>query len=1280
MVIKHTHHSLQIIFAVLIGYLLITRLFISWVQYAPDSFVESIESVTGSQINFERIEVQQNWLGFQVQVDGLAVDHIEFDLNIQHLDVDVNLFSMLIPTQKFGDYLTITKGLYRNKKAQDSNQNDFDSESFSAETVEKLTEINVNISQLWPRVKVSDLIFKDLLSPDLTLHIYHYQSLKGAQLSVVSEFGVAYQESLNFERFAFKSSFDTNVLGQIEQGELSLVSFQPLRIEALTLLLPPVWHQTLPKGELIIDLQAQILQSNVSLLTLNLNTQSLKWQQQNQALPKHIGLELIWSAGSHNGAALAKNWRFRLSHIQLDNQYIKAISPIELDFLENQLLSFQAERFDIEPFKVIVKSILPKGDSTTLLDKTSGLAIENLKGEFNWGSLQLPKLEMTIKQLMLPVTDYPGLEMHDVTLLKTFNKVILKTKHPMTLSGLNLPKGGGKILLPTQIELTHSMKEGAWVLKPFEFTLDSMPISLVATGTKQGHIDAQLSIKIGSMKNLKQYLPYKLLSPELQSWLKMALVDGKNIQADVTLKGDVKNFPFEDGSGIFQVNASVENTFLKFDADWPMLEDFSGKIAFTPYQLKISSPKIHVGAGNYAQGVEVVIDHLDQNNIALVFKGKVQTQFNPAITYLTQSPLASLLGMEPFIQNSQFKGAVEVTLDRVWIPLYGHKGKAETVLGRVKFNQASMTLFDKIPLKKIQGTLKFTEQGATASNLSANLFDHDSQFSVETNPKEGLISIHGKGHFLPEKNPFFDASLPWRLGVDIPLLQAKNSALNLQLDVLTDQVNSLLPAPFDARALASKRLKVSAAVTQKSLLVNVNLPENLTIEGHWKSVKSHYQMQQLKVLLGRVTQDSLTSKEATSYVKGKIKEVDLDDWMDYSPHLSFIKEWQAEGQSAGESALNWEPSVVDVQTLTFRENDYPNVRFEWLKRNLRTALQIKSSDILANVVIKPNTPIEMNVERLRLHAIESSQEIEAEVNTLCQPENVSKTLWPEILFKGKKIELSGYLVDTLNFHLLDSNERLTITDLQGNFGRGAGTLTGQYLFDKASHKSTLSLSLRSKKVAEMLRFIQLKQGFTGKKAKVDASLFWQGALECFSTKAATGQINFELKEGAIDGIEPGFARLIGLLSVESLARRLKLDLKDVTDKGMVYDEIKGQAQLKSGILEIESFGLKAPSASVALFGQVDLLKETFKLKAYVTPAIGASIPTIAALAGYANPLAALAVYAFMKVIPEVNENLVTFRYDVTGPWSDPKVFEHKSKTDTSKPLFDSEHSILDTQQ
>jgi len=234
-VIKHTHHLLQIIFAILIGYLLITRLFISWVQYAPDSFIEQVEWVTDSDISFDKIEIQQDWLGFQFQVQNFTMQDAIFDLSIQHLDVDVNLFSIFVPTLKHGDYLIIKEANYHQKISKTSSNFE---EGFTADYIEKLTKINLDISQLWQRVKISDVVFKGLFDPELTLHLYGYQSLTGTQLNAVSEFGVAYKKSLNFERFGFKSRFETNILGKVTEGDVSLFSFHPLRVEALAELWP----------------------------------------------------------------------------------------------------------------------------------------------------------------------------------------------------------------------------------------------------------------------------------------------------------------------------------------------------------------------------------------------------------------------------------------------------------------------------------------------------------------------------------------------------------------------------------------------------------------------------------------------------------------------------------------------------------------------------------------------------------------------------------------------------------------------------------------------------------------------------------------------------------------------------------------------------------------------------------------------------------------------------------------------------------------------------------
>jgi len=236
--------------------------------------------------------------------------------------------------------------------------------------------------------------------------------------------------------------------------------------------------------------------------------------------------------------------------------------------------------------------------------------------------------------------------------------------------------------------------------------------------------------------------------------------------------------------------------------------------------------------------------------------------------------------------------------------------------------------------------------------------------------------------------------------------------------------------------------------------------------------------------------------------------------------------------------------------------------------------------------------------------------------------------------------------------------------IKGRFGDGAGDLTGTYSFNKLKNSSQVNALLKSKKVSAVTKFLKIDKGFTGNSAEVNVSLNWVGGILCFSVKQTQGSMDFELREGSIEDVEPGIARLIGLLSVDSLVRRLKLDLKDVTNKGMVYDSIEGKAGLKNGIVKLKEMELKAPSAEGTIKGDVNIVDKTFDLKAKITPKVGATLPTIAALAGSANPLAALAIYTVMKVIPGVNENLVSYDYVVTGSWDNPKIKEKGSKGET----------------
>jgi uncharacterized protein YhdP len=70
-------------------------------------------------------------------------------------------------------------------------------------------------------------------------------------------------------------------------------------------------------------------------------------------------------------------------------------------------------------------------------------------------------------------------------------------------------------------------------------------------------------------------------------------------------------------------------------------------------------------------------------------------------------------------------------------------------------------------------------------------------------------------------------------------------------------------------------------------------------------------------------------------------------------------------------------------------------------------------------------------------------------------------------------------------------------------------------------------------------------------------------------------------------------------------------------------------------------------------GDVDLARETQKLRVRVTPHISDSVSIAGALLG--GPVAGVAAFLAQRVLKDPLEQLVSFEYNVTGNWSDPQV-------------------------
>jgi uncharacterized protein YhdP len=151
-----------------------------------------------------------------------------------------------------------------------------------------------------------------------------------------------------------------------------------------------------------------------------------------------------------------------------------------------------------------------------------------------------------------------------------------------------------------------------------------------------------------------------------------------------------------------------------------------------------------------------------------------------------------------------------------------------------------------------------------------------------------------------------------------------------------------------------------------------------------------------------------------------------------------------------------------------------------------------------------------------------------------------------------------------------------------------------------------------------------------------------------------------LDKGQVIGLKPGAGRMLGLSSVAALPRRLALDFSDLTDKGLAFDTIRGDFDLREGSAYTDDLLLKGPAAEIGLIGRIGLKTKDYDQIAVVTGSLGNSLagPLAGALAG--GPVVAAAVLVFTQVFKQPLRGLARGYYRISGGWDNPTVERIKS--------------------
>jgi uncharacterized protein YhdP len=225
---------------------------------------------------------------------------------------------------------------------------------------------------------------------------------------------------------------------------------------------------------------------------------------------------------------------------------------------------------------------------------------------------------------------------------------------------------------------------------------------------------------------------------------------------------------------------------------------------------------------------------------------------------------------------------------------------------------------------------------------------------------------------------------------------------------------------------------------------------------------------------------------------------------------------------------------------------------------------------------------------------------------------------------------------------------------------------GKWTTVSDSNTTNLTYALDVNDAGKLLERFGFAHVLRGTKGRMDGDVTWKGLPFSIDMPSLSGQINLDMQEGQFLKVDAGAAKLLGVLSLQSLPRRLTLDFRDVFSEGFAFDNMVGTATIAQGKASTDNFKMRGVAATVLMSGNADIAKETQKLHVAVLPEINAGAASLAVLA--INPVVGIGTFLAQLFLRDPLMRAFTFEYDITGPWNDPIVTKvgHKDEPAGSK--------------
>ncbi|PJG58144.1 YhdP family protein [Aeromonas cavernicola] len=1018
-------------------------------------------------------------------------------------------------------------------------------------------------------------------------------------------------------------------------------------------------HSGDPKvsGQLDLQLWSEFTNGQLwnTLLTFGRNT--VTWQGLQDGEPHRLSLDGgtvqlrregdNWQFASHGVALVFDGQPWLRSHLQLERRegriigYLPALDLGQIAKL-SQLVS------GIYPqWTQMLKQVKPAGQLQDLV----------LQADGDWQGLSLQGRLNRIK--LHGWQDVPGVDdlNGEFWLTPTGGSVRLA----LAQDRIDLGRHFKQIIPVEQLSARLDWwREGqGWVVYGQDIALDNQDLRLASRFRLElfEHPFLALTgrIDVKNAGHADRYFPLQAMDKGLVDYLSGAIKGGKATGADLLWYGEFKDFPYDQGEGMFQVAVPLEQATYQFFPGWQPLTDLQIDLLFQNASLdmrsrssklgKARSDSVHAWIPAFAAPAHLYVD------ATVAGEGKAISD------YLQDSPLASSVGQA--LREVEVRGPLQgrVKLD---IPLNGRdevQASGEAIFRNNRVRIASLDL----PLDQVSGRLEYDNQQTRFHQLTARLWDQPLTIDYQgrQHPDRYQVDLDFNGQWDTRRQlPAISAlgvlagRSDWqgKLGLTLPNEQPFSFALSL--DSSLQGMGLDLPAPLTKPQASTLPLLISAQGGAGRSEIRASLGAEVGLYSQLSYGEGDPYLNRVQLEVGRPSEQQ--RRDVPMLVVINQPQADVADW------LARLTQWLPPQRDVAEPATGERPLLptewwVDGQLARADIGSaiLNAVRFTVAPVKQATEVMIDSPDVMGVIRLPQQAKRPIDAKFARIHWSGKGAELSPAPDVT--QDNAIMAAIPWLTFSCVDCRFGQLPLGEVKGELLPGANKLSLKGLEM---RLAGSqLTGSV--DWLANGSQMETHARGKLTSNNSELLLKRLGYTSPIGDAPGSfafdLNWQDVPYRPSLPTLGGSANYQLEAGTLREVNDKGARLLSLLSLDSLLRKLRLDFRDVFDKGFYFESMSASATIKQGQVSNDDFYMKGAAGNLRGEGMADLVRWQLDYQLRFSPNLGGTLPVVAAFS--ITPVTGLYVLALSKLLEPVVDVITRIDFRVSGPIDAPKLVE-----------------------